>query len=160
VGRLLGKIDARWLIAFGFACTAAALHHMTSLSLEIDFHTAVMYRIYQSAGLAFLFVPIHTISYVGVPPEKSQQASPLLNLMRNLGGSFGISLLTTILFRRTQMHQSRLVEHVTPYDDPARAALLGATRRIVAHGHSLADASQRALAQLYGAVGRQAATLA
>jgi DHA2 family multidrug resistance protein len=135
VGQLLGKIDARWLIAFGFVCTALAMHHMTNLSLEIDFHTAMMYRIYQSIGLAFLFVPINTIAYVGVPPEKNNQVSALLNVARNLGGSIGISLAITTIFRRAQFHQTRLVEHVTQL--PQRGPL----------------------AQLYAGVQRQAATL-
>jgi len=160
VGRLMSKVDARWLIGFGFACTAAALFHMTSLSLDIDFHTAMMYRIYQSAGLAFLFVPINTIAYVGVPPEKSNQVSALLNLTRNLGGSVGISLMTTLLFRRAQMHQARLVEHVTPFDAPARLAAQGLTQRLTAYGYSFADATRRAWAQIYGATQRQASTLA
>src|SRR5262249_1586558 len=75
VGKLLGKVDARWLVAFGFAATAGAMFHMTGMSLDIDFRTAMLYRIYQSIGLAFLFVPINTIAYVGVPRRKNNQVS-------------------------------------------------------------------------------------
>jgi DHA2 family multidrug resistance protein len=135
VGKLLSKVDARWLIAVGFVCTAAAMFHMTNLSLDIDFHTAMMFRIYQSIGLAFLFVPINTVAYVGVPAEKNNQVSALLNVARNLGGSIGISLAVTMIFRRAQLHQTRLAEHVTALPDHAR------------------------LAQLYAALQRQAATL-
>jgi MFS transporter, DHA2 family, multidrug resistance protein len=160
VGALLGKIDARWLIGFGFLSTALAMFHMTGLSLDIDFRTAMLYRIYQSIGLAFLFVPINTIAYVGVAPGKNNQVSALLNLARNIGGSVGISLATTMLARRTQVHRARLVEHVTPFDAQARAALAAAERMFVARGYAAADATRRAWAALQGSIQRQAATLA
>jgi DHA2 family multidrug resistance protein len=158
VGKLLGKVDARWLIGVGFLMTGLAMLHMTGMSLDIDFRTAVLYRIYQSAGLAFLFVPINTIAYVGVAPGKNNQVSALLNLARNIGGSIGISLATTLITRRTQLHRARLIRHVTPFDAAARAALERATAFFHAHGY--ADAVQRAWAQIDGAVSRQAATLA
>jgi DHA2 family multidrug resistance protein len=159
VGRLLGKVDARWLIGFGFLATSAALFHMTGLSLDIDFKTAMMFRIYQSIGLAFLFVPINTVAYVGVAPDKNNQVSALLNLARNLGGSIGISLATTLIVRRAQLHQTRLVEHVTPFDAAARTALAGMQRTLQQRGMGAVEASRRALAQLYGAVLAQSATL-
>jgi DHA2 family multidrug resistance protein len=158
VGMLLGKIEARWLIGVGFLVTGLAMLHMTGMSLDIDFRTAVLYRIYQSIGLAFLFVPINTIAYVGVAPGKNNQVSALLNLARNIGGSIGISLATTLITRRTQLHRARLIPHVTPFDAAARAALESATRLFQSRGY--ADALQRAWAQIDGAVSRQAATLA
>jgi MFS transporter, DHA2 family, multidrug resistance protein len=80
-------------------------------------------RIFQASGIAFLFVPISTVAYVGIPPGKTNDASALINLFRNLGGSVGISLAQTMLARRSQFHQARLVEHLTPYDLPHRHAL-------------------------------------
>jgi DHA2 family multidrug resistance protein len=153
-------VDARWLVAVGFLTTALATFHMTGMTLDIDFRTAVTYRIFQSIGLAFLFVPINTIAYVGVPSRKNNQVSALLNLARNLGGSIGISLATTLIARRAQLHRARLVRHVTPFDAQARAALAAATRSWVARGYALADATKHAWAQLQGAISRQAAMLA
>ncbi len=97
VGILVSRVDPRKLITFGFIALAASMFHMTSLYLGIDFQTAMMYRVFQSIGLAFLFVPINTLCYVGVPQEQNNQISSMINLMRNLGGSFGISFVTTML---------------------------------------------------------------
>jgi MFS transporter, DHA2 family, multidrug resistance protein len=160
VGVLITRVDARWMIAFGMAATAAALWYMTGISLEIDFRTAVEYRMLQSVGLAFLFVPINTVAYVGVPPEKSNQVSAILNLSRNLGGSFGISILTTLIFRRAQLHQVRLAAHATPFDRPVRQTVAGMARQLAAHGIAPADATRRAWALVQTALSRQAQTLA
>ncbi len=89
---------------------------MASLNPQIDFWNATMYRIYQSVGLAFLFIPINTIAYFDIPQEKSREVSSMINLFRNLGGSVGISMVETMLARRTQFHQDRLISHVTNYD--------------------------------------------
>ena len=82
-----------------------------------------MARVFQAIGLAFLFVPINTAAYAGLPREKSNNASALLNLWRNIGGSFGISLVTTIIARRSQFHQSVLVDRYSTYN-PAYAAMV------------------------------------
>src|SRR4029077_6330677 len=70
VGVLVSRVDARYLITFGFVISALALFHMTTINLDIDFRTAMMYRVFQSMGLAFLFVPINTMSYVGTEPSQ------------------------------------------------------------------------------------------
>jgi DHA2 family multidrug resistance protein len=160
VGWLLGKVDARWLVGFGFVATSLALFHLTTLYPGIDFKTAVMYRIYQSIGLAFLFVPINTIAYVGVPKEKNNQISAMINLARNVGGSVGISIAVTLLVRRAQVHQMRLVEHTTPFDPGFRLAVSALSNRIAAGGYALADATHQAYARIYGIVLREATALA
>ncbi len=160
VGRLLGKIDARWLIAFGFLISAVALHHMTNIYPGIDFRTAVEYRMFQSVGLAFLFVPITTASYVGVPPEKNNEVSGLTNLARNVGGGVGISLAQTLLARRAQFHQVHLVTHVTPYDAALRRMLDGLGHALVHRGVATVAATRHAYAVIYGMVQSQALTLA
>jgi DHA2 family multidrug resistance protein len=159
VGILVNRVDARWLVLFGFVTTAAALHHLGTIYLGIDFRTAVMYRVYQSIGLAFLFVPINTVSYVGVPPEKSNQVSALINLMRNLGGSVGIALITALVARSTQRHQTYLVAHVTPGRATVRRMLSELTQLFQFHGSSPHLATQRAYGVIYRTVGEQAATL-
>ena len=116
VGRLISRIDARYMIVFGLALSAAALYHMTSFDTDVDYWTVVIARIFQAAGLAFLFIPISTVAYVGIPREKNNNASAIINLSRNLGGSIGIALLTTFLARRTQYHRSILVDHIAAGD--------------------------------------------
>ena len=123
VGVLLSKIDARWLIGFGFLISALSLFHLANLNAEISFSSAAWARVYQAIGLAFLFVPINTAAYTKLPPGKSSDASALLNVSRNLGGSFGISFVTTMLARREQFHQSRLIESVSYYGSRTQSAL-------------------------------------
>ena len=105
VGQMVSRVDPRYMIMGGFLATSAALYHMTTINLQIDFHTAAMYRVYQTLGLAFIFIPINTLAYVGVPQNKSNQVSGITNLARNLGGSVGISMLSTFLLRLQQQHQ-------------------------------------------------------
>jgi DHA2 family multidrug resistance protein len=160
VGRMLGKIDARWLIAFGFVSTALALFYMTNIYPGISFATAVEYRMYQSIGLAFLFVPIQTVAYVGVPPQKNNQVSALTNLARNVGGGVGIALAQTLLARRSQLHQTQLVSHVTAWSTTLRDVLGGTAAMLSHRGIATMEATRHAYAVLYATVQRQASTLA
>jgi DHA2 family multidrug resistance protein len=160
VGRLLAKVDARWLIGFGFVTTSLALFHMTNLYLGIDFKTAMLFRIYQAVGLAFLFIPITTISYSGIPQDKNNEVSALASLARNVGGSIGISLSTTMLARRAQVHQSHLVAHVTPFDPALPRALARVTAGLVQRGLGAAEAARVARGRVYSEVVAQATTLA
>jgi len=115
VGLLLRKIQARYLIAFGLLTQALAAYHLSGINAQLSFEHAAWARVFQAIGLPFLFVPINTIAYSGLPPGKSNDASALLNSMRNLGGSFGISFGTTLLARRSQYHHARLGEWLTPF---------------------------------------------
>ena len=128
VGILLKKIEPRWLIGIGLAITSLALIHMTTFNIYMDFKYAVLARCFQAAGLAFLFVPINTAAYAFVPPTKNNAASGLINLARNVGGSVGISLVTTILARRAQFHQSRLTEQTSALNPRFNEALASASR--------------------------------
>jgi DHA2 family multidrug resistance protein len=124
VGTLVSKFDARYLIAFGFTALSLSLFYMTShLYQGIDFKTAMLLRIYQSVGMAFLFVPINTLVYSGVAPEKNNSVSGIVNLSRNMGGDVGIAFVTTLIARRSQKHQMDLSSHTTGYDHRATAAM-------------------------------------
>lgn len=114
VGRLTGMVDVRWLIFIGLMAQAYAMWHMTGLSGDISFADASTARLYQAAALPFLFIPINTAAYVGLPRNKTAQASSLLNVARNLGGSLGISMAQTLLSTYQQVHQSRIVETLNP----------------------------------------------
>ncbi len=135
VGLLLSRVEARWLIGVGLAITSLALIHMTTFDIYMDFKYAVIARCFQAAGLAFLFVPINTAAYAFVPPNKNNAASGLINLARNVGGSVGISLVTTILSRRAQFHQSRLAERTSALNSQFNQTVNSAAR-VFGPGHS------------------------
>jgi DHA2 family multidrug resistance protein len=161
VGQLISRgVDPRKLIALGFAVTALALWHMTVLNLGIDFKTAAMMRVYQTVGLAFLFVPINTLSYVGIPPNKNNQVSGITNLARNLGGSIGISGLSTFLTRLSQRHQVYLSAHMTAGDPAMTQTIAGLTQRFVSQGIPGNVASAQAYTVVSRTIGAQSATLA
>lgn len=160
VGRLLRKIEARWLIMFGMVCGAVALYRMSHFNLQIDFSAAVWARTIQAFGLAFLFVPVNTVAFSSVAREKLGYATGLMNLFRNIGGSTGIAMINTMLARRGQYHHQVLIGHLTPLDPNYSEALRGTAGAIAAQGSSAADAALKAQGVLYGAVQRQAAMLA
>ncbi len=159
VGALVSRVDARLLITVGLISTGLALLWMTRFDAQIDYATVAWARAYQSLGLAFLFIPINTVAYIGMPPEKNNAASALINMMRNIGGSVGISFATTLIARREQYHQSVLIEHVTPYSNAYQTTIQNLQQSYLAGTASAADALHQAQAQLYAMVQQQAATL-
>ena len=126
----------------------------------VSFGTIVALRCYQAAGLAFLFVPISTVAYVGLPQRKFNQASGMINLARNLGGDMGIAATTTILATRTQLHQTNLVAHTSRFDRAFTDRLTATTRAIAHAGYGAADASKKALGGRSRALDQQAQALA
>jgi len=160
VGVLLRKFQARWLVIFGVLVSAAGLYLMSGFNLQIDYATAVRGRVVQSLGLAFLFVPISTMAFALIPRERTNYAAGLFNLARNIGGSSGIATVTTLLARRSQVHQQVLASHMTSLDAPMRDALAHTTQMMQAHGASLPDAAAQANGLLYGTLVRQSSMLA
>ena len=128
VGALLRKIQPRYLIAFGLTVECLACLYLRGFDTEINFGHAALGRFFPAIGMPFLFVPITTVSFAGLPPAKRGNASALINTMRNLGGSFGISLAVTVLARRGQFHHARLVESITPFSPLANSPTFGAGR--------------------------------
>ena len=160
VGMLLRRYQARWLVIFGVAVSAAGLMAMSRFTLQLDYATAVRTRIVQSFGLAFLFVPISTVAFMRIPRERMNYATGLFNLARNIGGSSGIAATTTMLARRAQYHQSVLVSHLTPYDPAYRDALAKAALALQAGGSSGSDAAAQAQGMIYGTLLKQSSMLA
>jgi len=160
VGRLVSRVDPRALVAIGFLGTAAALYHMTIINTGMDFRTAAMLRVYQTLGLAFIFIPINTLSYVGMPPNKSNQISGMTNLFRNLGGGIGISLLSTLLQRFAQKHQVYLSAHTGATDAAFQQRIEGLTRIFSSQGLAHDAAQTRAYALIGRMVTGQATALA
>ncbi len=154
VGRSINKVDLRVLIAIGLVTGGLSLLWMTNFYLGISFNWLMLARMVQAASLAFLFIPINTMAFRDVPRDKTNNASALINLARNFGGSIGISVASTMLTRREQFHQSRIVglmQGMNPaYPDYARhlAAALGST-----------PDSQVTLAAIYQSVVQQATLL-
>ena len=112
-GRL---IQPKYLVGMAIVGTGGAMLFASGLSLDISFWSISEVRISQVIWLPFLFIPLSSVSYVGLPPTRSNEASALINLMRNLGGSVGVSFVTTVLQERTQFHHARLAEHITAYN--------------------------------------------
>jgi DHA2 family multidrug resistance protein len=160
VGTLVSRVQARWLIATGFLITGFAFLAMSNINPHIDFHTAMMYRIEQSIGLAFLFVPITTIAYLGIAPNKNNQVSSIISLARNIGGSVGIAMVTTLVARRSQFHQDRIASHVTGYDHVFRNGVSALTSNMMQQGYSAADATHQAYGRIYGLLEQQSMALA
>jgi DHA2 family multidrug resistance protein len=156
VGQLVRRIDARWLIGLGFLLGALAAYHMTNIDLQIDFQTAAMYKFWQNLGLALLFIPINTASYVGVAEEKGGQVSGTINLLRNLGGSIGISLVETMIARRAQFHQDELISHVTRAQQSFRTATSGISAQLFHRGLSQPEAMRQTSLRIYNSVITQA----
>ncbi|HTP34675.1 MAG TPA: DHA2 family efflux MFS transporter permease subunit [Candidatus Acidoferrales bacterium] len=161
VGVLSGKFAAKYLIAFGWIAIAGAMFYSTKrIDLDISFSVAMWLRVAQVVGLPFLFVPITLAMYVGLPAEKSNEAAGIINFMRNIGSSVGTSMMTTLLARRAQLHQTRFVDHLTNYDPVFRNQLSGLARQLVHSGTSVADAQIQAQGLLYRLLGAQSQTLA
>jgi len=155
-GRLTSKIQARYLIATGWLCLAIGLFYSAhQINLFVSFRFAMWLRITQVIGIGFLFVPITAAGYIGIPPEKGNSVSGIINFMRNIGGSIGTSLVTTLIIRRSQYHQQILVGHVTPDTPEFRASLHALSSEIAHSGLRATDAHNQAIARFYDLVNRQ-----
>jgi DHA2 family multidrug resistance protein len=160
VGRLTQSVESRWLIIIGLAITGFSLLHMAHFNLQIDFRTAVMAWAYSRLGMAFLFTPVNVMAFYFIPKEKMNNATGLINLARNIGGSVGIANVATLLARRAQVHQSVLVSHLTPLDPAYTASLSGASRFLMSQGSNPVQALNQAHGLVYGNLVRQATMLA
>ncbi len=114
VGRLLGIVDVRVIIAFGLVVSIAALYYMGYFWPGSSYMQFLWARVFQAVGFAFLFIPINTVAFSDLPRTASSNAAAIINLSRNIGGSIGISVVTTGIARGEQAHQVTLIEHVTP----------------------------------------------
>jgi DHA2 family multidrug resistance protein len=160
IGFLVTHYDARKLIAFGFLMIGLATLNMMRFNLQVDFRTMMWARVFQASGIAFLFVPINTAAYAYLPREKGNAASGLINLSRNIGGSVGISFVTTMLARRAQVHQTALVSHLSVYDGHFMRTVQTMTHHFIASGANAVAATRQAYAAVGGMVLQQSTLLA
>ena len=116
-GIVTGKfIQPKWLIFSAMLGTAGSMTYASGLSLEAGFSNLSTARMLQVVWLPLVFIPLSAVQFNGVPPDKNSDASAIINLMRNLGGSVGVAVMTTQLQWRSQFHYERLAEHITPYN--------------------------------------------
>ena len=152
-------VDPRLLVSLGFLGMASTLHLMTVIYPGIDFKTIVLLRVIQVLPMPFIFIPISTLNYIGVPREKNNQVSGLSNFSRNLGGSIGTSLLSTFLARQNQTHQNTFVAHTGHGDFNFQAMLSGFKGMFQSQGFDPVTATHKATAMAYRIVQSQAAAL-
>jgi len=158
-GALISRIDPRVMIAIGFLGTALALRFMaTHLSLQMDFRTAFLLRTFQAAGLAFIFLPSSTLVYVGIPREKNNQVSAMNSFVRNIGGSVGIAMITTLVTRQAAKHQNYMVARTGPGSHAFDQMASGLSQTLAQHG--VPHPMQQAYARIAGLIAGQATTLA
>ncbi|HEY3626888.1 MAG TPA: DHA2 family efflux MFS transporter permease subunit [Terracidiphilus sp.] len=163
VGFLVSRIDPRWMIVFGFAMCSTAMFTMLNLNLGVSYGYVAMLRIYQAAGIAFLFIPINTLSYQGIPMTKNNDVSGLTNLARNIGGSTGTAFLVTMLARRQQFHHDRLGQWISQSSAVLQNQVDTMAHYLVEHGGRAVNLAQgKAMAQgsIYNQFLRQVTMLA
>lgn len=158
-GFLSSRVDPRFLIGFALVAQGVAMWNMAGLNTQMSFHDAAVARMIQSFALPFVFVTISNIAYVGIGPKDNNQASALMNVSRNLGGTFGISLVQTMLARQSQVHQAQYVESLNPLNPNYVHGIAGMAHQLAGHGVPAAQAQLVATARLYRALGQQAAML-
>jgi DHA2 family multidrug resistance protein len=156
-GLLSDKVQARYLIGGALLGEALALWHMAHLSTDMSFSDAAWARVWQALPIPFLFIPLTNAAYIGLAPNRSNQASAMLNVARNIGGSVGISLVQTFIAHRQQFHQARWVESLQPLSGNYDAGIERITQALTEQGQALVDATQMAPGALYQAVLKQAA---
>jgi DHA2 family multidrug resistance protein len=159
-GFVSGVVQPKYLIMGGMTAVAIALWHLTSLYPEATFRFFAYARIFLMIGLPFLFIPISTAAYTGLPGEKTNQASSLINVARNIGGSIGVSLSNTVLAQGSQLHQSYLVGNTVPSSPAYQQAIRQATEHFLAQGSNMLEAQHQAIGLLAQTIARQASLLA
>src|SRR5260370_25029431 len=160
VGILVSRVDTRILITFGCIVSASALFVMAGWDLGLDYGHAVRAGMLQSFGLAFLFIPINVAAFAYVPKGKTNMGTGVIHLARNVGAGLGIATVTTMLDRRAQFHQSRMMEHVNGFSAAYHNMLNGMQVRLIAAGFTAAHASAQGAGMICRAVPRQDRVLA
>jgi DHA2 family multidrug resistance protein len=154
------KLDPRLMITIGFCLLTLGIWRISDLNLGITFWNAASWRVVMVLGMPFLFVPISVMSYVGIPQAKNNEVSGMTALARNIGGSIGVSFISTMLVRRAQVHQRYLAAHTYSGSATYAAVQQGMAGSLRAQGYSQAAASHGAAARLYAMLLQQARTLA
>jgi DHA2 family multidrug resistance protein len=160
VGRLMKIVQTRFIIAAGFFIMGLAFLFSSTLALNIDFKTLVLMRAAQTAGLAFLFVPISTITFSTLPRELNGDATALFAMIRNIFGSIGISVASAMVIERTQVHQSYLAQWASPFHQPFNELIARYERTLMTMGYDVSTVHDVAVRRVYQLYRAQAEVLA
>jgi len=159
-GRLIARVDQRLLLAIGAALNVIALAWMANLSLGMDYWDLAMPRFLQGFGMGFVFVPLQTLALSTVRLDRLSNATAAYNVVRNVGGSMGIAIVTTLLARRSQYHQEIIVSNVDLTRGATAARLAEWAAHFAGQGSDAVTAGRQAMAALYREVVAQAQLLA
>jgi DHA2 family multidrug resistance protein len=158
-GKLVTKTNPKAILAFGIAVTAYSIHLMSQFNLQADFNTIIWPRVVMGVGLGFLFIPLTTMTLSNIRKEEMGNATAIFNLLRNLGGSFGVAIVTTMLARRAQFHQVHLVEHLIPFDRNFQLALPRISEMLQDKGFIPSSLNKGSLSLIYNRLIREASML-
>ncbi len=159
VGQLTNRYDPRKLIFVGIVVGGWTMFSLSHLNLNAGYWDIFWPQIIQGVAMAFLFIPLMAVSMSAISKEKMGNATSIYNLMRNIGGSFGIATMTTFLARRSQVHQNQMVSHISAFDHTTQLTMRGMTAWFQMHGSNSVEASRKALGAMYGMVQQQAMML-
>jgi DHA2 family multidrug resistance protein len=159
VGILMGKIEARKLLATGLVVSSFSIYQLSRLNLNAGYWDIFWPQLLQGISMGLLFVPLTTITNGPIPKEQMGNATSLFNLMRNIGASIGIAAVTTISARHAQAHAHDLSANVTPYNPAAQSTLQSMEQAFIARGMDAVTATKQAYAAIYAMVQRQAAMM-
>jgi DHA2 family multidrug resistance protein len=159
VGQLTNRYDPRKLICAGLVVGAWSMFSLSHLNLNAGYWDIFWPQVIQGGAMAFLFIPLMTVSMSGIAKERMGNATSIYNLMRNIGGSFGIATMTTFLARHNQEHQNQLVSHISTFDPRMRVMWQEMQSWFQIHGSNSVDAARKSLGAIYGMLQQQAAML-
>jgi DHA2 family multidrug resistance protein len=160
IGMALGKLDARKFLAGGLVLAGLTMLRFSHLSLSAGYWDFFWPQFVQGLSLGMMFVPLTTISMGLIPKEQMGNATSIFNLLRNVGGSIGIAIATTLVARNIQTNTNNLASHITPYDPKTRVMMDSITRGMMTHGSPAHTAAQQGYAAMAGMVQKQATILA
>ena len=159
VGRLVPKVQGRYLVGFGFLSYGVGAFALAHLSMNLTPWVLFWPLFLSGVSIAFMFVPLNTLALGSLKPEQMGNASGIFNLMRNVGGSVGISMVTTFVARFAQVHQNTLAAHLTPYNPVYQSELHTMASTFATH-NTVAVAQQQAVGSMYHTLLSQANLLA
>src|SRR5215475_4745967 len=160
VGYLVSRYDQRVLLSFGVLMNGLATFMMSNVTLSIDFWSLAFPRLLQGLGMGCIFVPLQLLAFASIPMRHLPNATALFSVVRNIGGSAGVAISTTLLSRRAQLHQSALVANVHVWDPETADRIRRWTDHFQARGADAVTAGQQAVTMLYRETQAQAQVLA
>jgi DHA2 family multidrug resistance protein len=159
VGLLITRINSKGIVIAGIVVTAYSTYLMSEFNRLADFNTVVWPRIIMGIGVGLIIIPLTTLTLSRMKKEQMGNATSIFNLVRNIGGSFGVAISTTILTRRAQFHQARLIDHLTPFDMTYALGSDRASQALQQRGLEPAISGQGGIATIYEQVIREASMM-